>query len=206
MRRLQARSTAAVTIDSLRLDCVAAAVNGSEALLVPKGRMPELPEAGRPAFLVFFHRGREVAVRGRLTPGPTDTSLRFFSADRVQVANQRRYHRLPIAAEGVLRPVDQPDVELPISARDLSARGALVGGASSLADDTIVDLDIKLRGGLTISVRSRLVRQVGQFTAFEHVDGGATDLDELAQLIDLVLVEFAKRAAPGADAPVEDAA
>ena len=114
--------------------------------------------------------------------------------------------RLPIAAPGVLRPVDAPGVELPISARDLSARGALVGGASSLADDTIVDLDIKLRGGFTISVRSRLVRQVGQFTAFEHVDGGATDLDELAQLIDLVLVEFAKRAAPGADAPVEDAA
>jgi hypothetical protein len=206
MRRLQARTTAAVTIDSLRLDCVAAAVNGSEALLVPKARMPELPDEGRPAFLVFFHKGREVAVRGRLTPGPTDTSLRFFSADRVQVANQRRHHRLPIAAPGVLRPVDAPGVELPISARDLSARGALVGGASTLADDTLVDLEIQLRGGITISVRSRLVRQVGEFTAFEHVDGGATDLDELAQLIDLVLVEFARRAAPGAESAAEDAA
>src|SRR3954469_11286147 len=134
MRRLQARTPAAVTIEGLRLDCVAAAVNGSEALLVPSGRTPELPDGGRGAFLVFFHKGREVAVRGRLQPGPTDTSLRFISADRIQVANQRRHHRLPIAARGVLRPVGQSGVELPVTLRDLSARGALVAGASGLDD------------------------------------------------------------------------
>jgi hypothetical protein len=206
MRRLQARTPAAVTIEGLRLDCVAAAVNGSEALLVPSGRTPELPEGGRSAFLVFFHQGREVAVRGRLQPGPTDTSLRFFSADRVQVANQRRYHRLPIAADGVLRPDGQPGVELSVTLRDLSARGALVAGASGLADGTIGELEIHLRGGIRLSVRSRLVRQVGEFTAFEHVPGGATDLDELAQLIDLVLVEFARRSAQGVVEPIDDAA
>src|SRR3954447_12682635 len=130
MRRLQARTPAAVTIEGLRLDCVAAAVNGSEALLVPSGRTPELPAGGRSAFLVFFHKGREVAVRGRLQAGPTETSMRFLSADRVQVANQRRHHRLPLAAQGVLRPVGQPGVELPFSTKDLSARGALIAGAS----------------------------------------------------------------------------
>jgi len=206
MRRLQARTTAAVTVEGIRLDCVAAAVNGSEALLVPKGRLPELPDTGRPAFLVFFHKGREVAVRGRLTPGPTETALRFFSADRVQLANQRRAARLPLAAEGVVRPVDAPEVELPISTRDLSARGALVAGAASLEDGTLTDLEIHLRGGVRISVRSRVVRQVGEFTAFEHAPGGETDLDELAQLIDLVLVEFARRTAPGDGDAVDEAA
>jgi len=206
MRRLQARTPAAATVDGLRLDCVAAAVNGSEALLVSRGRLPELPETGRPAFLVFFHMGREVAVRGRLQPGPTDTSLRFSSADRVQVANQRKFHRLTLAVRGVLRPVGQPGVEVSIVTKDLSARGALVGGASSLADGTIADLEIHLTRGIQISVRSRVVRQVGEFTAFEHVPGGATDLDELAQLIDLVLVEFARVSTFGADDPLDEAA
>src|SRR5436305_10164317 len=206
MRRLHARRQTAVTVDGLRLDCVAAAVNGSEALLAHRGRMPDLPEAGRPAFLVFFHMGREVAVRGRLQPGPTDTSLRFSSADRVQVANQRKFHRLTLAAHGILRPVGQPGAEVAIVTKDLSARGALVGGASSLADGTIADMELHLTRGIQISVRSRLVRQVGEFTAFEHVPGGATDLDELAPLIDLVLVEFARRAAPGAEGAAADAA
>jgi hypothetical protein len=206
MRRLQARSQAAVTVEGMRLDCITAAVNGSEALLVPKGRLPELPESGRPAFLVFFHMGREVAVRGRLQQGPTGMSLRFNSADRVQVANQRRFHRLPITVPGTLRPVEEPDVEMPITTRDLSARGALVSGASNLADGTVADLELVIRGGINISVRSRLVRQVGEFTAFEHEPGGATDLDELAQLIDLVLVEFARRLAPADDLAGDEAA
>jgi hypothetical protein len=206
MRRLQARTPAAVTVDGLRLDCVAAAVNGSEALLVSRGRLPELPETGRPAFLVFFHMGREVAVRGRLQPGPTDASLRFSSADRVQVANQRKFHRLTLAARGMLRPVGRPGVEIPIVTRDLSARGALVGGAATLADGTIADMEIHLRGGIQISVRSRVVRQVGELTAFEHVPGGATDLGELAQLIDLVLVEFARLTTPGGGDPLDEAA
>src|SRR4051812_32715891 len=206
MRRLQARTTAAVTIEGLRIDCLTAAVNGSEALLVPNGRTPELPESGRSAFLVFFHKGREVAVRGRLQAGPTDSSLRFLSADRVQVANQRRHHRLQLAAQGILRPVGQPGIELPISTRDLSARGALIAGAESLEDGTVVDLEIHLRGGICIGVRSRVVRHVGDYTAVEHVPGGATNLDELAQLIDLVLVEFARLSAPGQADQLDEAA
>ena len=60
--------------------------------------------------------------------------------------------------------------------------------------------------GIQISVRSRVVRQVREFTAFEHVPGGATDLDELALLIDLVLVEFARLSTFGAAEPNDEAA
>ena len=201
MRRLSARSPVTVTVgEKARVDCVVAAVNGSEAVLVPDRRvnLATLNEHGPAAFLSFRSGGRLVAIRGIVVIGPGPQDLRFRAADRAQLPNVRRVARLNVAAPGTLVTIDangqSVGPERPVRTKDISARGALVSGAADVPVGTELRLTLDLlRGHDALRFRSRVVRQVGGgLTAIEHLEAEDTSLDVLRDLIDRAMCELAR--------------
>jgi PilZ domain len=207
VRRLSARLPVTVTVgEKARVDCIVAAVNGNEAVLVPDRRvnLAALAEQGPEAFISFMSSGRLAAIRGRVVIGPGPEDLRFRAADHAQMPNVRRVARLDVAVGGTLTPLDAAgNPAAPpraIRTKDISARGALISGAADVPVATEISLTLDLlRGHDPLKFRSRVVRQVGQgLTALEHLSAEGHDLEVLRDLIDRAMCELARPAADAA--------
>jgi hypothetical protein len=190
VRRLAEQQAVVLDLAEEAIDCRVTAVGGDAATLEPVAAADAayIPSLGRAAALVFESSGRRGRVRGAVTRGAGEGTLRFTAGDGSGLPRRRQVARVGAELHAVLTPLGDGEAPAGEPRRVLTTDVSIAGvgvwiGDSDVQEGDVLGLVLELPAAPAVSATARVLRVAGDIAGLELVQVAPADRARLAAFL-----------------------